>query len=62
MCVLQAEEAAVRAYLKSRTELWWAAMALPALVLAHWMVVSLGPLLLRLFPIKYFCAMCLGAL
>ena len=38
----------MRAYLKSRTELWWAAMALPALVLAHWMVVSLGPLLLRL--------------
>jgi hypothetical protein len=37
----------VRAYLKSRTELWWAVMALPALVLAHWMVVSLWPLILR---------------
>jgi hypothetical protein len=38
----------MRAYLKSRTELWWAVMALPALVLAHWMTANLVPLLVRL--------------
>lgn len=38
----------MRAYLKSRTDLWWAVMALPALVLAHWVAVSLVPLLVRL--------------
>ena len=36
------------AYLKSRTEVWWAVVALPALVLAHWIAVSLGPLLVRM--------------
>jgi hypothetical protein len=37
----------MRAYLKSRTELWWVGVALPALIVAHWMLVTLGPLLLR---------------
>ena len=37
----------MRAYLKSRTELWWAGVALPALIVAHWAVVTLGPLLFR---------------
>jgi hypothetical protein len=37
----------MRAYLKSRTELWWAGVALPALIAAHWLLVTLTPLLLR---------------
>jgi len=38
----------MRAYLRSRTELWWAVMALPALILAHWILVCVVPLLIRL--------------
>jgi len=38
---------AMRAYLRSRTELWWVGVALPALIVAHWAVVTLGPLLFR---------------
>jgi|KBSMisStaDraftv2_1062788.scaffolds.fasta_scaffold2450439_1 hypothetical protein len=37
----------MRAYLKSRNELWWAGIALPALIAAHWILVTLGPVLLR---------------
>jgi hypothetical protein len=40
----------MKALLTSRSEIRWAALAVPALFLAHWMLTTLGPQLLRLAP------------
>jgi hypothetical protein len=34
----------------SRSEIRWAALAVPAIFLAHWALTTLGPQLLRLAP------------
>jgi hypothetical protein len=40
----------MKALMTSRSEIRWAALAVPAIVLAHWMVTTLGQQLLRLAP------------
>ena len=40
----------MKALLTSRTDLRWLAIAVPALFVAHWLFVSLGPHLVQLLP------------
>jgi hypothetical protein len=37
----------MKALLTSRSELRWALVAVPALIVAHWMVVTVGPAILH---------------
>jgi len=38
---------AVKALLTSRSDWRWALWALPVLIVAHWMIVTVGPVVLR---------------
>jgi hypothetical protein len=40
----------MKALLTSRSEIRWAALAVPTIFLAHWVLTTLGPQLLRLAP------------
>ena len=47
---IYSQDAEMKAILTSRPEIRWAAIAVPAVFVAHWMLVAAGPHLLALIP------------